>query len=144
IGNIHHFRSARHLASWLGITPKEHSTGSKRRLGRISKQGDTDLRTLLIHGARSALCAALDRQNKGRELSHLQRWAVQRADTMHLGKASVALANKIARILWALWTRERTFWRRLRPAVSVARPGRDRINRRTRGAADLKQCETLI
>jgi transposase len=48
IGNIHLFRSARHLASWLGITPKEHSTGSKRRLGRISKQGATYLRTLLI------------------------------------------------------------------------------------------------
>jgi hypothetical protein len=42
---------------------------------------------------------------------------------MHLGKASVALANKIARILWALWTKERTFWRRLRPAGSVAGPG---------------------
>ncbi len=109
IGNIHLFRSARHLASWLGITPKEHSTGSKRRLGRISKQGDTYLRTLLIHGARSALCAALERQSKGRELSYLQRWAVERADTMHLNKASVALANKMARIIWALWTRERTY-----------------------------------
>jgi transposase len=55
IGDIHAFRSGRHLASWLGLTPREFSSGSTRRIGRISKQGDPYLRTLLIHGARAAL-----------------------------------------------------------------------------------------
>lgn len=58
VGNVHAFRSGRHLASWLGLTPRESSSGSHRRLGRISKQGDPYLRMLLIHGARSApLCS---------------------------------------------------------------------------------------
>jgi transposase len=69
IGNIHLFESGRHLASWLGITPRESSSGSKRRLGRISKQGDPYLRTLLIHGARSALTAAQTRRSQGRPLT---------------------------------------------------------------------------
>jgi transposase len=69
IGNIHLFESGLHLASWLGITPRESSSGSKRRLGRISKQGDPYLRTLLIHGARSALTAAQTRRSQGRPLT---------------------------------------------------------------------------
>jgi transposase len=109
VGNIHTFKSGRHLASWLGITPKEHSTGSRRRLGRISKQGDAYLRTLLIHGAGSALCAAINLQAKGRPLSQLQRWAVQRTEKAHLNKAAVAVANKLARIIWAVWKHERDF-----------------------------------
>jgi transposase len=109
VGNIHTFKSGRHLASWLGITPKERSSGHRRRLGRISKQGDAYLRTLLIHGARSALCAAINLQAKGRPLSQLQRWAVQRTEKAHLNKAAVAVANKLARIIWAVWKHERDF-----------------------------------
>jgi transposase len=57
VGNVHAFRSGRQLASWLGITPRESSSGDRRRLGRITKKGDPYLRTLLIHGARAALVA---------------------------------------------------------------------------------------
>ncbi len=73
VGNIPTFRSGRHLASWMGITPREHSSGGKRRLGRISKQGNPYLRTLLIHGARSALLAAQRKRKTGRTLSYLEQ-----------------------------------------------------------------------
>ena len=110
VGNVHHFKSGRHLASWLGITPKENSSGSRRRMGKISKQGDRYLRTLFIHGARSALTAALTRQRSGRPLTHLQQWALQKAmELRHSNQAAVALANKLARICWAVWKHERVF-----------------------------------
>ncbi len=110
VGNIHLFKSGRHLASWLGITPKEHSSGGRRRMGRISKQGDPYLRTLLIHGARSALTAAQTRQQKGKPLTRLQQWAVQKgAELRHSNQTAVALANKLARICWAVWKHERRF-----------------------------------
>jgi hypothetical protein len=58
VGDVQRFPSARHFASYLGLTPREHSTGARRRLGAISKRGDTYLRMLLIHGARAVLCHA--------------------------------------------------------------------------------------
>ncbi|HEV2125937.1 MAG TPA: IS110 family transposase [Chloroflexota bacterium] len=110
IGNIHLFASGRHLASWLGITPRESSSGGKRRLGRISKQGDPYLRTLLIHGARAALTAAQNRRTSGKPLTRLQEWAVGKAGTLrHSNQAAVGLANKLARIAWAIWKHERHF-----------------------------------
>lgn len=109
VGNVHAFRSGRHLASWLGLTPRESSSGSHRRLGRISKQGDAYLRMLLIHGARSALLAAERRRQAGQDLSRLQRWALKRADAGHRNRAAVALANKMARVVWAVWKHERSF-----------------------------------
>jgi transposase len=109
VGDIRTFKSARHLASWLGITPKEHSSGTRRRLGRISKQGDSYLRMLLIHGARSMLTAAMAQKNKDRPLTHLQQWAVERAEAAHFNKAAVAVANKLARVIWAVWARGRGF-----------------------------------
>ena len=82
VGNIHAFKSGRHLASWLGLTPRESSSGSHRRLGRISKQGDASLRMLLIHGARSALLAAERRRKEGLRLTHVRRgcWSERRRD----------------------------------------------------------------
>jgi transposase len=110
IGNIHLFESGRHLASWLGITPRESSSGSKRRLGRISKQGNPYLRTLLIHGARSALIAAKSQRKAGRPLTKLQQWALGKSSTLrHSNQAAVGLANKLARICWAVWKHERRF-----------------------------------
>jgi transposase len=73
IGDIHRFPSARHFASYLGLTPKEFSSGSKRRLGRISKRGDVYLRVLLVHGARSILIHA----HKAKTPDRLQAWALQ-------------------------------------------------------------------
>lgn len=109
VGNIQSFRSARHLASWLGLTPRERSSGTKRRLGRISKQGDVYLRMLLIHGARSTLLVAQQRQRAGQPISGLQAWALKRAALVHANKAAVALANKLARVIWAVWTRQTRF-----------------------------------
>ncbi len=70
---------------------------------RISKQGDAYLRTLLIHGARSMLRAAITQKKKERPLTHLQQWAVERAERTHFNKAAVAVANKLARVIWAVW-----------------------------------------
>ena len=93
--------SGRHVASSLGLTPREHSSGNTRRLGRITKRGDVYLRTLLIHGARSALLVAHALQKKGLPLDRTQQWALDLAARKGHNKAAVALANKTARRLWA-------------------------------------------
>ena len=73
--DIQRFPSGRHFASWIGLTARETSSAGRRRLGRISKQGDVYLRTLLIHGARSALVAAHLARRRDRPLHRLQEWA---------------------------------------------------------------------
>lgn len=120
VGRIEAFPSGRHLASWLGLTPRESSSGSHRRLGRISKQGDPYLRILLIHGARAALQGAERRRRTGTPLSRLQKWALSRADAGHRNAAAVALANKMARIAWAVWRHERAFDGNYRPQPQAA------------------------
>jgi transposase len=104
IGDIRRFPSARHFASYLGLTPREYSSGLKRNLGRISKRGDGYLRTLLIHGARSVLVHARKQQP-----DRLREWANTLAKTHVHNKAAVAVANKLARIVWAVWSREQPF-----------------------------------
>ena len=99
------FPSARHLASYLGLTPREYSSGSRRRLGRISKRGDSYLRMLLIHGARSVLCHA----KKKTEHDRLRAWALRLEKNSGHNKAAIALANKLARIVWAVWRYDRDF-----------------------------------
>jgi len=109
VGNIHAFKRGRTFASWLGITPREYSSGSTRRLGRISRQGDAYLRMLLIHGARSALLAAKRARSRHQPLTQLQCWALATEVRVGHNKAAVALANKMARILWAVWTKNADF-----------------------------------
>jgi transposase len=109
VGDIQRFPSGRHLACWLGITAREHSSGEQRRLGPISKQGDVYLRTLLVHGARSALQAAQRAAQAGRPLDRLRAWALQTQQRCGCNKATVALANKLARIIWATWRYQRPF-----------------------------------
>lgn len=109
VANIHTFRSGRQLACWLGLTPREFSSGSRRRLGRISKQGDPYVRMLIIHGARAALNAARRAETTDKSLTQLQAWALKRARESHPNQAAVALANKLARIVWAVWHHEREF-----------------------------------
>jgi len=109
VNDMQRFATGRHFASWLGITPKEHSSGEKRRLGAISKQGDVYLRTQLIHGARAVLLAAKNAAKNGRGLDRLRRWALQTEQRVGHNKATVALANKLARIIWATWKYERPF-----------------------------------
>ena len=107
--DIQRFPTGRHFASWLGLTSREHSSGERRRLGRISKQGDPYLRTLLIHGARSVLLAARSAQHRGASLDRLRVWALDLQLRRGHNKAAVALANKLARIIWATWRHERDF-----------------------------------
>ena len=99
--DAHRFRSGRMLSASLGLTPREHSSGNRRWLGGITKRGDGYLRTLLIHGARSALRAAAIRKNP----DQLDLWALECQRRVGHNRAAVALANKMARILWAVWTR---------------------------------------
>jgi transposase len=78
-------------------------------LGPISKQGDVYLRTQLTHGARAALLAAKNAASRGLELDRLRRWALETERRVGHNKAVIALANKLARIMWAMWKYERTF-----------------------------------
>jgi transposase len=109
IGDIHRFKTGRVLSSWLGFTPKEHSSGSTRQLGRMSKCGDVYCRTLLIQGARAVLAAAKRAQAAGKPLDRLRAWALALAERRGFNKAAVGLANKLVRILWATWHHARTF-----------------------------------
>lgn len=99
VGDVRRFPSGRHFASYLGLTPREYSSGSRRRLGRISKLGDAYLRTLLIHGARAVLVAARRRSKTDR----FRAWALELEHRCGHNKAAVAVANKLARIVWAVW-----------------------------------------
>ena len=99
--DLHRFRSGRQVSSSLGLTPREYSTGNRRRLGRITKRGDRYLRTLLIHGGRSVLRAA----KMKKQPSRLEAWALDRERAIGHNKAAVAVANKLARIMWAVWTK---------------------------------------
>jgi transposase len=101
-GELARFRSGRHLAAWLGLVPREHSSGNQRRLGRITKRGDSYVRTLLIHGGRSVLRSALMRRRAGRDLEPLQIWALEVQQRQGHNRAAVAVANKLARRLWAI------------------------------------------
>lgn len=105
VGDLSRFRTSRHFASYLGLTPREHSSGSIRRLGAISKRGDAYLRTLLTHGARSVLAAA-PRQAQPDRLRH---WALELSARVGHNRATIALANKLARYAWAVATRETNF-----------------------------------
>jgi transposase len=107
VGEPHRFRSGRHFASYLGLTPRENSSGFRRRLGRISKRGNTYLRMLLTHGARSALLAA----RRTKEPDPLQCWALRVELRCGHNKATVALANRLARIAWRVWSDQRAFER---------------------------------
>ena len=103
MADARHFRSGRDFAANLDLVPREHSSGGKQRLYGITKRGDTYLRTLLIHGARSALQWAGDKPDK------LLRWAQKLAERRGVKLALVALANKMARVVWALLAHERDY-----------------------------------
>jgi transposase len=99
VGSVQRFPSGRHFAAYLGLTPLEHSSGGRRRLGRISKMGDVYLRTLLIHGSRAVLVAARRHTKPDR----LRSWGLDLQRRVGNNKAAVAIANKLARIVWAVW-----------------------------------------
>jgi transposase len=96
VGDPHVFRNGRGFAAWLGITPRQHSSGGKERLGPITRQGDSYLRTLLVHGARSYL-RFVDKKTDAKSA-----WAQRLKQRRHVNVAAVALAAKHARIAWAM------------------------------------------
>ena len=103
VGNGRCFKNGRQFAAWLGLTPRQNSSGGKSRLGGISKRGDVYLRTLLIHGTRTVL------QHTGRHTDNKSRWA--EALKMRSGNnvAACALAAKHARIIWAMLARDQEY-----------------------------------
>lgn len=112
VTDIRRFPSGRHFASFLGLTPREDSSGSRRRLGAISKQGDVYVRMLLTHGARSVVWHAKAAVHP----TPLQQWAADTERRRGRNVAAVAVANKLARILWAVWVQQRPFAAEHRPA----------------------------
>lgn len=103
IGNASHFKNAREVAAWIGLTPKSFASGEKSTSAGISKRGSKQLRTLLIHGARALLFVS-----KKRDYPLIQ-WAEQVAERRGKHKAIVALANKLARIVRVILQRETSF-----------------------------------
>ena len=100
VGNGREFRNGRHLAAWLGLVPRQHSSGGQKRLLGISKRGDSYLRALFIHGARALLKIAHRRSDA------ICRWAATLEARRGFNVATVALANKNARVAWALLAHE--------------------------------------
>jgi transposase len=96
IGKAEVFTQSRQLSGWLGLVPKQHSSGNQTRLLGISKRGDRYLRALLIHGARSVV------QRLGQKKDAYSRWALQLQTRTGFNKTVVALAHKNARVVWAL------------------------------------------
>ena len=98
IGDRKQYRKGRDMAAAPGLTPRQHSSGGKDRLLGISKRGDAYLRCLLVHGARSAVRTAKDKDDR------LSRWITNLQARRHSNVVAVALANKMARMAWAMMT----------------------------------------
>ena len=95
VGNGHDFESARQFSAWLGLVPRQNSSGGKNKLGRITKAGDRYLRTLLVLGARTVL------RNARNKTDAVSQWACRLQQRRGYGKAVVAIAAKNARLCWA-------------------------------------------
>ena len=103
VGRAESFGRGRDLAAWLGLVPRQFTTGGKPKLLGISKRGDRYLRRQLIHGARAALPYVAERDTP------LGRWAKGLLGRAHRNVAVVAFANKLARIAWAVLRRQERF-----------------------------------
>ena len=110
LGDGSAYKNSRQFAASLGLAPRQHSTGGKERLLGISKRGDSYLRTLLVHGARTVIRHA---KNKNDPISN---WINDMLERKHINVVAIALANKTARIAWALIAKERDF----DPALAAA------------------------
>ncbi|WP_024303498.1 IS110 family transposase [Pseudogulbenkiania sp. MAI-1] len=107
VGKARDFKNGRQFAAWLGLTPIQFSSGGKTKLGRISRRGDSYLRTLLIQGAKSTLQGA--RKRAPDRLSRLERWIINLYGRVGYHKTLVAIANKHARQLWAMLAKEERY-----------------------------------
>ena len=102
IGAGRRFRSGRQLAAWIGLVPRQHTTGGKPRLGGIGKRANHDLRRQMIHGARAVAFRVSGRDDAR------SNWLKALVERRGFNRAVVALANKTARIAWALLTRSQS------------------------------------
>ena len=117
VGDFKQFKDAAQFGAWLGLTPKQNSSGGKNKLGAITKRGDMYLRMLLIQGAKSAVHTAHLRDDP------ISKWTHQLREKSGWQKAAVALANKNARILWAIFVHGKPFDVRhvsVKPGAGVA------------------------
>lgn len=105
IGTGQQFKNGREFAAWIGLVPRQHSTGGKEKLGHISKRGDKRLRTLLIHGARAVI------KHSAHKTDARSQWLNALITRRNKNIATVALANKNARIIWAMLTRQEDYRR---------------------------------
>lgn len=105
VGDGRQFTSARHFSAWLGVTPKEHSSGERRQLGGLTKRGDIYLRKLYVHGGRAVVAAVARKVKAGQPLNEQDRWIQALVARRGFNKATVAVANKNARMVWAMLTR---------------------------------------
>ncbi len=103
VGDARQYHKSRQMAAAIGITPRQHSSGDRDRMLGISKRGDVYLRTLMIHGARSAVAVAKHKDDR------LSRWVTEIAKRRHPNVAAVALANKTARMAWAMLRNETNY-----------------------------------
>jgi transposase len=106
LGDIRQFKNGREVSAWLGLVPRQYSTGGKPRLLGISKRGNVYLRTLLIHGARSVIRWVVRREKPS---SSLEKWCLDLIKKRGINRAAVALANKIGRMIWALLVKEENY-----------------------------------
>ena len=103
VDDFSQFRNGAQFGAWCGLTPRQHSSGGKDKLGRITRRGDTYLRSLLVQGAKSVVFNAHKRSDP------ISRWTLALRERSGWQVAAVALANKNARILWAVMTKRRRF-----------------------------------
>ena len=103
VGNPSNFKNGRHFSAWLGLVPRQNSSGGKEKLLGISKRGDGYLRSLLIHGARAVL------QFSARREDYRSKWVTRKAQERGHNKATVALANRNARVIWAMLAKNETY-----------------------------------
>lgn len=103
MGDPKNFKNGRHFSAWLGLVPKQHSSGNKEQLLGISKRGDAYLRSLLIHGARAALRFAEKHDD------YRSKWALKKSEERGYNKAVVALANRNARVIWAMLSKNEDY-----------------------------------
>ena len=125
VGDARMFSNGRQFAAWLGLTPSQHSSGGKPKLGRITRRGDAYLRSLLVQGARSVFAATLRKARSSPDtLTRLQQWIVGLNARVGYHKTLVAIANKHARQLWAVLAKEEHYnpdaWRQWGPTSGQA------------------------
>ena len=112
VGDAKQYRKGRDMAAAIGLTPRQHSSGGKDRLLGISKRGDAYLRCLLVHGARSAVRTAKDKDDQ------LSRWIASLQTRRHTNVVAVAMANKMARMAWAIMTKGIDYDPDFNPAIA--------------------------